>query len=85
MRSKLRWRLPPLSPAPSPVQDCPADLGGRWPSRLVATAEENRLNIQLIRCDDVSRLVKGPALAVFTASVDGILGPTADMLWRRQR
>jgi hypothetical protein len=42
------------------------DLGERWPSRLVATAEEDRLSIQLIRCDDVCRLVKGPALAVFT-------------------
>jgi hypothetical protein len=59
--------------------------GSEGSSRLVATAEEDRLNIQLIRCDDVCRLVKGPALAVFTASVDGILGPTADMLWRRQR
>jgi hypothetical protein len=36
-------------------------LLGWWP-----TAEEDRLNIQLIRCDDVCRLVKGPALAVFT-------------------
>ena len=33
--------------------------GARWPNRLVATAAEERLSIQLIQCDDVCRLVKG--------------------------
>jgi hypothetical protein len=34
------------SSVPSSVRPAGPDLGERWPSRLVATAEEDRLNIR---------------------------------------
>src|SRR5262245_24241207 len=42
------WSLSLVSEVPRPVAGCRTprpDLGERWPSRLVATAAENRLNI----------------------------------------